>query len=110
MAGGFAPIGDVYKCDVFKMCIAKNLQERRMFENNEDVIPQNVISRAPSAELTENQTDEESLGVDYATLDAILREHVDSNKKHTTKYCISNNSMLIYFRNIHDFSFCQALL
>ena len=35
MAGGFAPLGDVYKCDVYKMCIAKNLQERRMFENNE---------------------------------------------------------------------------
>ena len=80
MAGGFAPLGDVYKCDVYKMCIAKNLQERRMFENNEDVIPQNVILRAPTAELTENQTDEVSLGVDYATLDAILHEHVDNNK------------------------------
>lgn len=80
MAGGFAPIGDVYKCDVFKMCIAKNLQERRMFGNNEDVIPANIINKAPSAELTENQTDEASLGVDYATLDAILHEIVDNNK------------------------------
>ena len=81
MAGGFAPIGDVFKCDVFKMCIAKNLQEKRMFENNEDVIPANIISKAPSAELTENQTDEASLGVDYATLDAILHEYVDNGKK-----------------------------
>lgn len=80
MAGGFAPLGDVYKCDVYKMCIAKNLQERRMFENNEDVIPQSVLLRAPSAELTENQTDEASLDVDYATLDAILHEHVDNEK------------------------------
>lgn len=80
MAGGFAPIGDVYKCDVYKMCIAKNLQERRMFENNEDVIPESILNRAPSAELTENQTDEASLDVDYATLDAILCEHIDNNK------------------------------
>lgn len=80
MAGGFAPIGDVYKCDVYKMCIAKNLQERRMFENNEDVIPQSVLLRPPSAELTENQTDEASFDVDYATLDAILHEHIDNEK------------------------------
>lgn len=80
MAGGFAPIGDVYKCDVYKMCIAKNLQEKRMFENNEDVIPQTILLRAPSAELTENQTDEASLDVDYATLDAILSEHIDNKK------------------------------
>ncbi len=80
MAGGYAPIGDVYKCDVFKMCINKNLQERRMFGNNEDVIPANIINKAPSAELTDNQTDEASLGIDYATLDAILHEIVDNNK------------------------------
>lgn len=80
MAGLFAPIGDVYKCDVYKMCIAKNLQEHRLFENNEDVIPQNILLKAPSAELTDNQTDEASLGVDYATLDAILNEHIDNEK------------------------------
>lgn len=81
MAGLFAPIGDIYKTDVYKMCIYKNLQEKRMFENNNDVIPQSIINKSPSAELTENQTDEESLGVDYATLDAILREHIDNKKQ-----------------------------
>lgn len=80
MAGGFAPIGDVYKCDVYKMAVAKNLQEHRLFENDIDIIPQNIITKAPSAELTENQTDENSLGIDYASLDAILHEHIDNNK------------------------------
>lgn len=80
MAGAFAPIGDVYKTDVYKMCICKNKQEKRMFENEEDVIPESIITKAPSAELTEGQTDEASLGVDYATLDAILREHIDNGK------------------------------
>lgn len=80
MAGAFSPLGDVYKCDVFKMCIAKNLQENRMYETNTDVIPSNIIFKAPSAELTNNQTDENSLGVDYASLDAILQQHVDNHK------------------------------
>lgn len=82
MAGGYSPLGDVYKCDVFKMCIAKNLQEKRMYENTEDVIPQSIILRPPSAELTDNQTDENSLGIDYASLDAILHEYVDNKKKY----------------------------
>ncbi|MDO5328955.1 MAG: NAD(+) synthase [Coriobacteriia bacterium] len=80
MAGGFAPLGDVYKTDVFKMCICKNMQERRTYEKDVDVIPQSIISKPPSAELTDNQTDEASLGIDYPTLDAILHEYVDNKK------------------------------
>lgn len=80
MAGGYAPIGDVYKCDVFKMCIAKNMQEKRMFETDINIIPESIISKPPSAELTDNQTDEDSLGVDYATLDAIIHQFVDNGK------------------------------
>ena len=45
-----------------------------------ECIPQNIILKAPSAELTNNQTDEASLGIDYATLDAILYEHIDNKK------------------------------
>ena len=80
MAGGYAPIGDVYKCDVFKMCIAKNMQEKRMFEIDINIIPESIISKPPSAELTDNQTDEDSLGVDYATLDAIIHQFIDNGK------------------------------
>lgn len=80
MAGGFAPIGDVYKCDVYKMCVAKNMQGRRVFERDLDIIPANIIEKAPSAELTNNQTDEASLGIDYASLDAILKEFIDNKK------------------------------
>ena len=80
MAGAYAPIGSIYKCDVFKMCVAINMRERRMFENKSDLIPQNIIDKPPSAELTKNQTDEKSLDIDYATLDAILHEAIDNNK------------------------------
>lgn len=80
MAGAFAPVGDVFKCDVFKMCIAKNLQMQRMLNINQEVIPQNIITKAPSAELTDNQTDESSLGIDYPTLDEIIHQYIDLNK------------------------------
>lgn len=80
MAGAFAPIGDVYKCEVFKMCIAKNMQMRRMLDSNSDVIPANIINKPPSAELTDNQTDESSLGIDYPTLDEIIHQYVDLHK------------------------------
>lgn len=80
MAGMFSPLGDVYKTDVFKMCVYKNLQDKRMNDSKNNIIPQNIINKPPSAELSESQTDEKSLGIDYASLDAILHEYVDNKK------------------------------
>ncbi len=77
MAGMYAPIGDVYKTDVFKLCVYLNKQA----EQNSQLlpIPENVINKKPSAELGENQTDESSLGIDYASLDEILSLYIDKN-------------------------------
>src|SRR5262249_27742450 len=55
MAGGFALLKDVFKTDVFRL--AKHLNERA----GRELIPQSIIDRAPSAELRENQLDEDSL-------------------------------------------------
>ncbi|MVX60438.1 NAD(+) synthase [Enterorhabdus mucosicola] len=69
-AGAFAPLGGVYKTDVFAMARARN---RRGAEAGErGPIPVNVFVKPPSAELSPDQEDEKSLGVDYATLDRIL--------------------------------------
>src|SRR5262249_48443677 len=54
MAGGFALLKDVYKTDVFRL--AEHLNERA----GRELIPQSIIDRAPSAELRENQLDEDS--------------------------------------------------
>ena len=63
MAGGFAPIKDCTKTQVYELARYRNTLS--------PVIPERVISRAPSAELRPDQKDSDSLP-DYATLDAIL--------------------------------------
>jgi NAD+ synthase (glutamine-hydrolysing) len=74
-AGAFAPLGGVYKTDVFAMARARN---RRAAEAGETLpIPVNVFVKPPSAELAPDQEDEKSLGIDYATLDHILVASVE---------------------------------
>jgi NAD+ synthase len=77
MNGGFNPIKDLYKGQVYALCQARN--ERRpkwSFGPEGRVIPENILTRAPSAELRENQTDQDSLPP-YDALDDILECLVD---------------------------------
>jgi NAD+ synthase (glutamine-hydrolysing) len=76
MCGGYAPIKDLYKTEVYRICRWRNLQ------SDGEVIPVAVIDRAPSAELRENQTDQDSLPP-YELLDAILRAGIDQEKSST---------------------------
>ncbi len=71
MCGGFAPIKDLYKTEVYALCRWRNAQSQ--------VIPAGVIDRAPSAELRDNQTDQDSLPP-YEVLDGILSRYVDLEK------------------------------
>jgi NAD+ synthetase len=73
MCGGFAPIKDLYKTEVYALCRWRNAQ------GNGVIIPQAVIDRAPSAELRENQTDQDSLPP-YEVLDGILSRYVDQER------------------------------
>ena len=68
MCGGFAPIKDLYKTEVQALCRWRNAQS--------PAIPEEVITRPPSAELRDNQTDQDSLPP-YDVLDGILVRHVD---------------------------------
>jgi NAD+ synthetase len=70
MCGGYAPIKDLYKTEVFAVCRWRNRQA------DGEVIPEAVIVRPPTAELRENQTDQDSLPP-YALLDAILKASID---------------------------------
>ncbi|MDP1698736.1 MAG: NAD+ synthase [Xanthomonadaceae bacterium] len=76
MCGGYAPLKDLYKTEVYALCRYRNAQ---VGEGEADVIPQTVIERPPSAELRENQTDQDSLPP-YAVLDAILCAWVDQEQ------------------------------
>ena len=70
MCGGFAPIKDVYKTMVYRLCHYRNTVGR--------VIPERVLTREPSAELRDNQVDQDSLPA-YEILDRILELSVEQD-------------------------------
>jgi NAD+ synthetase len=70
MAGGFAVIKDILKTLVYRLCAYRNAVKR--------VIPERVLTRAPSAELRPNQTDQDSLPP-YEVLDAIISAYMEND-------------------------------
>lgn len=71
MAGGFAVLKDVLKTQVYELARYRNSLSA--------VIPERVLTRPPSAELAENQTDQDSLP-DYNVLDSIIVAYMEENK------------------------------
>jgi NAD+ synthase len=72
MDGGFNPVKDLYKTEVYRLARWRNAHHPKGARGPEGrVIPENVIVRAPSAELRENQKDQDSLPP-YEALDDIL--------------------------------------
>ena len=77
MNGGFNPIKDIYKTEVFRLSALRNSwKPDGALGPLGEVIPVNIITRPPSAELRENQTDQDSLPP-YDMLDAILERLVE---------------------------------
>ena len=73
MCGGLAVIGDVYKTEVYKIA--------EFINRNEEIIPNEIISKPPSAELKHNQTDQDTLPP-YNLLDKILKMYLEQNKEY----------------------------
>jgi len=71
MAGGFAPLKDVPKMQVYALCRYRN--------GLAPAIPERVLTRAPSAELRDDQQDSDSLP-DYAVLDDILERWIERDQ------------------------------
>ena len=77
MNGGFNPIKDIYKTEVFRLSTLRNSwKPDGALGPSGEVIPVNIITRPPTAELRENQTDQDSLPP-YDMLDAILERLVE---------------------------------
>jgi NAD+ synthase len=77
MNGGFNPIKDLYKTEVFRLSRLRNgWKPEGAMGPDGPVIPENIITRPPTAELRENQKDEDSLPP-YAVLDPILERLVE---------------------------------
>ena len=68
MAGGLSVIGDVYKTQVFELA--------HYINRDREIIPSNIITKPPSAELRPNQKDSDSLP-DYSVLDKVLFSYIE---------------------------------
>jgi NAD+ synthase (glutamine-hydrolysing) len=71
MCGGLSVIGDLYKTDVFELC--------RYINKDEEVIPSNILTKPPSAELRPGQKDSDSLPP-YEVLDEVLFQYIEEAK------------------------------
>ena len=71
MAGGFAPLKDVPKMMVYRLAAWRN--------RHQQIIPERVLKRPPSAELAPDQKDEDSLPP-YPVLDAILERYIEEDR------------------------------
>jgi NAD+ synthase (glutamine-hydrolysing) len=69
MCGGISVLGDVYKMQVFELC--------RFINSEKEIIPQNILTKPPSAELRPGQKDSDSLP-EYPVLDKVLFEYIEN--------------------------------
>lgn len=80
MNGGYNPLKDMFKMEVYRLAAWRNSHvPGDCLGPSGEVIPENIISKAPSAELRPNQTDQDSLPP-YPVLDAILTAMVEDEK------------------------------
>ncbi len=85
MNGGLSVIGDLYKTNVFKLCNwldsedSINRRKSYMLDTNINIIGENILTKAPSAELGPDQLDTDSLPP-YSILDNILKGIIEEKK------------------------------
>jgi len=81
MNGGFNPIKDLYKTEVFRLAKLRNRwKPKGALGADGEVIPKNILTKPPTAELRENQKDQDSLPP-YEILDAILKGLVEKEMR-----------------------------
>ncbi|NCG42637.1 MAG: NAD+ synthase [Euryarchaeota archaeon] len=74
MAGGYTPLGDLYKMEVY--ALAELFNSRALEDGKEVPVNESTLTKPPSAELSPNQKDEDSLPA-YPILDGILEAHIE---------------------------------
>lgn len=108
-AGAFAPIGGIYKTDVFALSRWRN--EQALASGRPAPIPEHVLTKPPSAELAPGQSDERSMGIDYAALDAILEAHFDHGTDAEGVAALGYDRALVddVLRRVRSYAFKRAL-
>ncbi len=104
MNGGINPLGDLYKMEVYELANYMNQI------NNAQLIPAEIISKEPSAELSENQQDSDALP-EYLLLDAILKLYLEGDLltekqrlqcKQTILHAHSNEKLIQHIHGLVD--------
>jgi NAD+ synthase (glutamine-hydrolysing) len=96
MCGAYAPLKDVYKTEVYRLSRWRNEAERRESGDADAwVIPPAVIERPPSAELRDNQTDQDSLPP-YDELDAILARFIEDEQSQAEIIAAGFNENIVH--------------
>ncbi|MEN9701551.1 MAG: hypothetical protein RIR55_871 [Bacteroidota bacterium] len=86
MAGGLGVLGDCYKMQVYALA--------NYINRAQEIIPQNIIDKAPSAELRPDQKDSDSLP-DYAILDQILYQYIEKRADPAVIKSLGFNAALV---------------
>jgi len=86
MSGSIAVIADVYKSDLYKIA--------KFINTNENIIPDEIITKPPSAELSSNQKDQDDLPP-YELLDRILKMYLEENKEYDEINSIIKNEEVV---------------
>jgi NAD+ synthase (glutamine-hydrolysing) len=103
MAGGFAVIKDIAKTLVYRLCDHRN--------SVSEVIPQRILTRAPSAELRPDQTDQDSLPP-YEVLDAIMQMYMEEDcsvaEILAAGYCVADVERVTHLIRTNEYKRRQA--
>lgn len=109
-AGAFAPMGGIYKTDVY--AVARWRNEQAIAAGEVAPIPEHILVKPPSAELAPDQEDERSLGIDYSTLDVILidaMEHGKSAEEIASGRGFDVDQVRRILKRAHSYAFKRAL-
>ena len=86
MAGGLGVLGDLYKLQVYELA--------KYVNRNSEIIPENILTKAPSAELRPGQKDSDSLP-DYSILDPILFQYIERRQGPKEIIAMGNDAALV---------------
>ena len=95
MNGGFNPIKDIYKTEVYALCHWRNQHFHASFKGKKgEIIPPNIIIKAPTAELREGQCDQDSLPP-YDMLDDILKRLIEEKQSMKTIIAAGHDAHIV---------------
>ncbi len=109
-AGAFAPLGHLYKTEV--RALGRAINEAYQARGQVAPIPERVFTKPPSAELSADQSDEKSLGVDYDTLDKILAAYFDEGAtvEHIVEAGFEHDLVARIVKTANSYAFKRAQL